>query len=223
MATPPPPEGRRLYRFGAFSLSPSERRLLRGTVEVPLIPRYFDLLVLLVERRQEAVHRREIMGTVWSDVVVSDSALTQAIRTIRRALDDDPREPRYIRTVSRHGYRFVGPEEEVAPAAPAGVGTGRRAAGGGRARRPLEYGRRRRRAARRGRGAPPGGHGRGAGAARRTAGTRACARVPARRALGRPRRDRGAGVRRAGRRADARDSCSGCACAGPAGSPASAG
>jgi DNA-binding winged helix-turn-helix (wHTH) protein len=119
MATPPPPEGPRLYRFGAFSLSPSERRLLRGGVEVPLIPRYFDLLVLLVERRQEAVHRREIMGSVWSDVVVSDSALTQAIRTIRRALDDDPREPRYIRTVSRHGYRFVGPEEEVAPAAPA--------------------------------------------------------------------------------------------------------
>lgn len=118
MATPPPPEGRRLYRFGAFSLSPSERRLLRGGVEVPLIPRYFDLLVLLVERRQQAVHRREIMGSVWSDVVVSDSALTQAIRTIRRALDDDPREPRYIRTVSRHGYRFVGPEGEVAPAPP---------------------------------------------------------------------------------------------------------
>ena len=64
--------------------------------------------MLLVERRHEAVHRREIMGTVWSDVVVSDSALTQAIRTIRRALDDDPREPRFIRTVSRHGYRFVG-------------------------------------------------------------------------------------------------------------------
>ena len=120
MATPPPPEGRRLYRFGAFSLSPSERRLLRGGVEVPLIPRYFDLLVLLVERRHEAVHRREIMGSVWCDVVVSDSALTQAIRTIRRALDDDPREPRYIRTVSRHGYRFVGPEEEAVPvAAPA--------------------------------------------------------------------------------------------------------
>lgn len=116
MATPPPPRDARLHRFGAFTLSPSERRLLRAGVEVPLIPRYFDLLVLLVERRHEAVHRREIMGAVWSDVVVSDSALTQAIRTIRRALDDDPREPRYIRTVSRHGYRFVGPEEEAAPA-----------------------------------------------------------------------------------------------------------
>ncbi len=64
MPTPPPPEGRRLYRFGAFTLAPGERRLSRGSDEIPLIPRYFDLLVLLVERRHEAVHRREIMGTV---------------------------------------------------------------------------------------------------------------------------------------------------------------
>src|SRR5687767_8121564 len=81
--------------------------LLRHGREQPLIPRYFDLLVFLVERRHEAVHRRDIFDRVWSDVVVSDSALTQAIRTIRRTLDDDPRGPRFIRTVSRHGYRFV--------------------------------------------------------------------------------------------------------------------
>jgi hypothetical protein len=63
--------------------------------------------VLLLERRSEAVHRREIFDAVWSDVVVSDGALSQAVRTLRRALDDDPREPVFIRTVSRHGYRFV--------------------------------------------------------------------------------------------------------------------
>src|SRR6185503_17629397 len=50
---------------------------------------------------------RDIFDRVWSDVVVSDSALSQAIRTIRRTLGDDSREPRFIRTVSRHGYRFV--------------------------------------------------------------------------------------------------------------------
>jgi DNA-binding winged helix-turn-helix (wHTH) protein len=81
--------------------------LLRGGAEIPLIPRYFDLLVFLVERRREAVHRRDIFERVWRDVIVSDSALSQAIRTIRRALRDDPKEPRFIRTVSRHGYRFV--------------------------------------------------------------------------------------------------------------------
>jgi DNA-binding winged helix-turn-helix (wHTH) protein len=96
-----------LYRFANFSLSPRRRLLLRDGRELPLIPRYFDLLVFLIERRHEAVHRREIFDRVWNDVIVSDSALSQAIRTLRRALDDDPREPRFIRTVSRHGYQFV--------------------------------------------------------------------------------------------------------------------
>jgi DNA-binding winged helix-turn-helix (wHTH) protein len=98
------------YHFDHFVLSPRRRLLLRGGMELPLIPRYFDLLVFLVEHRHEAVHRRDIFDRVWSDSVVSDSALSQAIRTIRRVLDDDPREPRFIRTVSRHGYRFVFPE-----------------------------------------------------------------------------------------------------------------
>lgn len=95
------------YRFSEFVLSPRRRVLTRDGREQPLIPRYFDLLVFLVEHRHEAVHRRDIFDRVWADVVVSDSALSQAIRTIRRTLGDDSREPRFIRTVSRHGYRFV--------------------------------------------------------------------------------------------------------------------
>lgn len=95
------------YRFADFILSPRRRALTRGGQELRLIPRYFDLLVFLVERRHEAVHRRDIFDRVWSDVVVSDSALSQAIRTLRRTLGDDSREPAYIRTVARHGYRFV--------------------------------------------------------------------------------------------------------------------
>jgi DNA-binding winged helix-turn-helix (wHTH) protein len=98
------------YRFGDFTLSPRRRVLLRGDREQPLIPRYFDLLVFLVERRGDAVHRREIFDAVWSDVVVSDSALSQAIRTIRRVLEDNSREPRFVRTVSRYGYQFVCPD-----------------------------------------------------------------------------------------------------------------
>jgi DNA-binding winged helix-turn-helix (wHTH) protein len=112
------------YRFGPFLVSPTRRVLLRGSEEIRLIPRYFDLLVLLLERRGEAVHRRDIRDAVWSDVVVSDGALSQAVRTLRRALGDDSREPAYIRTVSRHGYRFVFEgvvEEEDATAPPADV------------------------------------------------------------------------------------------------------
>jgi DNA-binding winged helix-turn-helix (wHTH) protein len=112
------------YRFGEFCVSPTRRALLRSGQEVPLIPRYLDLLILLLERRHEAVHRREIFDAVWTDVVVSDGALSQAVRTLRRALGDDSREPLYIRTVSRHGYRFafdgvVEEAEDERPAPPA--------------------------------------------------------------------------------------------------------
>jgi DNA-binding winged helix-turn-helix (wHTH) protein len=95
------------YRFGEFTLSPRRRVLLRNGRELRLIPRYFDLLVLLVQRRNEAVHRRDIFDRVWTDVIVSDSALSQAIRTLRRTLGDDSREPLFLRTVARHGYQFV--------------------------------------------------------------------------------------------------------------------
>lgn len=95
------------YRFADFVLSPRQRTLLRAGYPITLIPRYFDLLLFLIERRRDAVHRRDIFDRVWADVIVSDSALSQAIRTLRRTLGDDSREPQFIRTVSRHGYQFV--------------------------------------------------------------------------------------------------------------------
>ena len=102
-SSPRPPR----YRFSDHTLSPARRTLVRDGRELPLMPRCFDLLVLLVERRNEAVSRRELLDTVWSDVVVTDGALSQAVRILRRTLGDDPREPTFIRTVQRHGYRFV--------------------------------------------------------------------------------------------------------------------
>jgi DNA-binding winged helix-turn-helix (wHTH) protein len=101
------------YRFLEFSLLPARRSLRRAGREVPLIPRYLDLLMLLVEKRAYALHRREILDRVWSDVVVSDGALSQAVRTLRRTLGEDG-ERIFVRTVSRHGYQFVCPvvEEE---------------------------------------------------------------------------------------------------------------
>lgn len=98
------------YRFADFTLSPRRRTLVRSGRELPLIPRYFDLLVFLVEHRHEAVERRHIFEHVWSEVIVCDSALSQAVRTLRRTLEDDSREPRFIRTVARHGYQFIYPE-----------------------------------------------------------------------------------------------------------------
>jgi DNA-binding winged helix-turn-helix (wHTH) protein len=110
------------FRFSAFVLSPRQRLLSRDGAAIPLIPKYFDLLLLLVVRRHDAVSKQRIFEHVWPDVVVSDGALAQAVRTLRRTLGDDSREPRYIRTVSRHGYQFVWPEvveeEDTGEAAP---------------------------------------------------------------------------------------------------------
>lgn len=107
------------YRFAGFVLSPRQRALWRDGVPVALIPKYFDLLHLLVRRRHEAVSKQVIFTEVWTDVIVSDGALSQAIRIVRRTLDDDAREPRFIRTVPRHGYQFVwGALEEEADDGP---------------------------------------------------------------------------------------------------------
>ena len=103
------------FRFAAFILSPRQRLLLRNGTPVALIPKYFDLLHLLVRRRLDAVSKQAIFEEVWSDVVVSDGALSQAVRTLRRALGDDSREPRFIRTVARHGYQFVWPDVSEEP------------------------------------------------------------------------------------------------------------
>ena len=123
-SSPRPPR----YRFAGHTLSPGRRTLVRNGRELPLMPRCFDLLVVLVERRNEAVSRSEILDTVWSDVVVTDGALSQAVRILRRTLGDNPRAPTFIRTVQRHGYRFVrddvieepdeGPPEPARAAAP---------------------------------------------------------------------------------------------------------
>ena len=96
------------FRFGTFLVSPAHRSLRQDDIDIAVIPRYFDLLVLLLSLRHRVVTRQEIFERVWGDVVVSDGALSQAIRTIRRCLGDDPRDPQFIRTVSRQGYQFVG-------------------------------------------------------------------------------------------------------------------
>ena len=130
------------YRFGEFVLSPRQRVLWRGDAPVALIPKYFDLLHLLIRRRHEAISKQVIFTEVWSDVIVSDGALSQAIRILRRTLDDDARDPRFIRTVPRHGYQFVWaaleehPDEGQLAPAPANSGPrSRGSAGSGRSSR----------------------------------------------------------------------------------------
>src|SRR5687768_3981279 len=95
-------------RFGPFTLDRAGRRLLRGGAPVDLNARYFDALCLLAAAPGELVTKDRFMAEIWAGIPVTDEALTQCIRTLRRALDDDAASPRYIATVPKYGYRFVG-------------------------------------------------------------------------------------------------------------------
>ena len=102
------------YRFGEFVLDVADRQLWRGDTRIDLNARYLDALVLLIRESGTLVEKEQFFEEVWSDVVVSDSALTQCIKQIRKQLGDDASNPRYIKTVSGHGYRFIGEAEPVA-------------------------------------------------------------------------------------------------------------
>lgn len=114
-------EGR--YRFGDFVLDAGDRRLMRGGEGVAVNARYLDALVLLVRGRGALVSKDAFMDQVWRGVPVTDEALTQCIRTLRRLLGDDAARPRFIETVPKHGYRFIAAVEGIEDQPIVGVDT----------------------------------------------------------------------------------------------------
>jgi hypothetical protein len=76
------------------------------------------VLALLLERAQQVVTKQELLDRVWEGSAVGDEALTSCVQELRRALDDDAREPRYIETRHRRGYRLIVPVAAAAPALP---------------------------------------------------------------------------------------------------------
>ena len=88
-------------------LDPADRQLSRGGVPVELNARYLDALSLLVRERGRLVSKDRFLDEVWRGVPVTDEALTQCIKTLRRQLGDDAARPRFIETVPKHGYRFI--------------------------------------------------------------------------------------------------------------------
>jgi len=97
----------RSFRFDRFCLDPDNRQLRNGGDPVELNSRYFDALALLVSEQGRLVSKDRFMDEVWRGVPVTDEALTQCIRTLRRQLGDDAARPRFIETVPKHGYRFI--------------------------------------------------------------------------------------------------------------------
>jgi DNA-binding winged helix-turn-helix (wHTH) protein len=95
-------------RFGELELDQERRQLLRSGKAVPLEPKAYELLSLLVERRPKALSRAQIRDVVWPQTFISESTLAVTVNAIRQALGDNARRPRFIRTVHAFGYAFCG-------------------------------------------------------------------------------------------------------------------
>ena len=114
----------RTLRFTDYRVEPASRELWRGDRLVPLPPHVFDCLAYLIERRDRAVGRDELVAAVWGKTEITDTQLGQTILRIRRELGDDAKEQRIVRTIPRFGYRWIAALDDAAgpPAsAPAAV------------------------------------------------------------------------------------------------------
>src|SRR5947199_6229207 len=108
----------RALTFGRYRLEPRSG-LTSGGREIKLTPKALSLLSFLAERPGEVITKDELFAAVWPEIAVSDAALVTCIQELRGALRDDARQPRYIETLHRRGYRFIG---KTAPAATKDIG-----------------------------------------------------------------------------------------------------
>jgi DNA-binding winged helix-turn-helix (wHTH) protein len=106
LAVNPDLPGARL-RFDCFELDEADARLARAGEPVPLAPKPFAVLCALTRKPDKLVTKNELLDAVWGHRFVTESVLKSAISEVRAALGDDPKQPRYIETVSRRGYRFI--------------------------------------------------------------------------------------------------------------------
>jgi DNA-binding winged helix-turn-helix (wHTH) protein len=103
-------------QFADFIIDPANRQLTRTGRLVPLSPKAFDVLWLLLAERPNLVAKSALLDRIWPETAdVGDANLTVTVADLRRALGDDPREPRFIRTVHGFGYSFCGEASELTP------------------------------------------------------------------------------------------------------------
>ena len=106
MSASPSQKGRELYGFGPFRIDPEKEILLRGGEPVPLTPKTFQILLVLIRHSTEVVSKDELMKSVWPDTFVEEANLSRNIFMLRKALGDNAQD-RYIVTVPGRGYRLA--------------------------------------------------------------------------------------------------------------------
>ena len=97
------------FTIGEWSVTPSLNRLSRGEETVQLELKMMEVLVYLAGKAGELVTKRELIDSVWQVEVISDGTLTRAVALLRKALGDDARNPRFIETIPKRGYRLLAP------------------------------------------------------------------------------------------------------------------
>ena len=107
-----------LFRFPPFEFDAAAGLVYRADEETLLPPKAAQVLQLLLESAGQLVSKDDLLETIWEDAYVTESSLTDAISLLRRVLGDDTRDPSYIQTLHRRGYRFIGTVEERAAPAP---------------------------------------------------------------------------------------------------------
>ena len=113
------------YVFGGYMLEGRLQRLVHEGQIVPLKPKAYDLLCVLISKRDQVLGKDELLDWLWPRQEVGEANLTQTIYELRQALGETAREPRWIETVPRRGYRFKGSvselEDKLPPGAPSSL------------------------------------------------------------------------------------------------------
>ena len=101
------------FRLGAWLVEPRLNRLTRNGESIQIELKMMDVLVCLATHAGDLVERQQLIDTVWATEFISENILTRAVAELRRTLGDDAKEPRYIETIHRRGYRLIAPIQPV--------------------------------------------------------------------------------------------------------------
>ena len=104
---------KQIYKFGPFDLDLAEHHLSQDGQRIPLTPKVFHTLEILLRNRERIVPKQELLNTIWPGCHVEEANLTQSISVLRKALGEPDSGTKYIATFPRQGYRFIGKVEEV--------------------------------------------------------------------------------------------------------------
>ena len=110
------------FQLGPWLIQPRLNTICGAAQAKRVEPKMMQVLVYLAGHAAEVVSKEELIQAVWADTFVTDDVLLRCISELRKALEDDPKEPRYIQTIPRSGYRLVAPVQPAPPAAEAKPG-----------------------------------------------------------------------------------------------------